>query len=99
MRRSVEIDWNGATHRLCTTRSAYLRDMEERLQIADILAQPGRVWTHRPGALEAAVERVATADPCCLPAPILGLLRYSNGGEGELALPPRLFVFDGAQRP
>ena len=73
--------------------------MGGRLQIADILAQPGRAWTRRPDAIEAEVERLATAAPYSLPAPILGLLRYSNGGEGELALSPRLFVLDGAQRP
>ena len=68
------------------------------MDIGDILSQPGRTWSGRPGADEAEIEALVAASAYPIPAPILELLRFSNGGEGELALPPMLLVLDPVRR-
>ena len=68
------------------------------MHISDILMQPGRVWSPRPGASDADLTRLEAAASRPIPSPILELLRYSNGGEGELALPPLLFRLDTVQQ-
>lgn len=64
------------------------------MDIATILTQPGRDWYRVPGAAEAQVQRLVSLAPVRLPGALLDLLRFSDGGEGELALPPGRFVLD-----
>jgi hypothetical protein len=58
------------------------------------LSDPARQWTPEPGASADEVSALVAASPCPLPTALVDLLRFSNGGEGELALPPRLFMLD-----
>lgn len=62
--------------------------------VEQILSEPGRRWSRQPGADARDLDRLVAASPCPLPRALLELLRYSNGGEGELALAPRLFMLD-----
>jgi hypothetical protein len=64
------------------------------MDISLLLNQPGRNWQTVPGAGEGEIQRLASLAPVRLPAELLALLRSSNGGEGELALPPGWFVLD-----
>lgn len=64
------------------------------MDFAGILTQPDRRWTSVPGAPEERVRRLASLAPVRLPGALLDLLRFSDGGEGELALPPYWFVMD-----
>lgn len=64
------------------------------MDVAATLTHPGRTWHAVPGAAEAQVQRLAALVAVPLPAELLDLLRFSNGGEGELALPPYWFVLD-----
>lgn len=60
--------------------------------VEQILSEPGRRWSRQPGADACDVDRLVAASPCPLPGALLELLRFSNGGEGDLALSPRLFM-------
>ena len=62
--------------------------------VEQILSEPGRRWSRQPGADARDVDRLVAASPCVLPRALLELLRFSNGGEGELALAPRLFMLE-----
>jgi hypothetical protein len=64
------------------------------MNIATLLAQPGRSWDAVPGAAEDAIRRLVSLSPVRLPDELLDLLRFSDGGEGELALAPCWFVLD-----
>lgn len=65
--------------------------------VADILSQPGREWRKVNGASEQQIAELQWALPFEPPAEYLAFLRYSNGGEGELALEPLWFqLFDVA---
>jgi SMI1/KNR4 family protein SUKH-1 len=60
--------------------------------IAEILKQPDRNWSGNPPASEEDILRLIQSCKVKLPDEYLDLLRVSNGGEGDLALPPLLFV-------
>ena len=62
--------------------------------VEQILSEPGRRWSRQPGADARDVDRLVAASPCPLPGALRELLRFSNGGEGELALAPRLFILN-----
>jgi SMI1/KNR4 family protein SUKH-1 len=59
-----------------------------------ILREPTRRWIRQPGASAEEIDRLLAATPCPLPQALVDLLRLSNGGEGDLALPPRFFMLD-----
>jgi hypothetical protein len=51
-------------------------------------------WTIRPpGATPVAIQGLSSGSPIQLPSEYLELLRFSNGGEGELAVAPGWFLF------
>jgi len=53
-----------------------------------------RNWHPAPPATEDDIRRLKLASPVPLPEPLCQLLRQTNGGEGDLALPPLFFVLD-----
>jgi hypothetical protein len=59
-----------------------------------LLEDPRRSWPRQPGAGEDDLVRLAEAAPGRVPEALVDLPRYSNGGEGGLALAPRWFVLD-----
>ena len=59
--------------------------------IAELLSQPDRKFERASPASESELRTLVGACPIDLPPEYLDLLRYSNGGGGELALPPLLF--------
>lgn len=67
------------------------------MNIAAILSEAGRNWDSAPGAAEDQVQRLAALSPVRLPDELLDLLRLSDGGEGDLALPPQCFILDGVE--
>ncbi|HZS08554.1 MAG TPA: SMI1/KNR4 family protein [Blastocatellia bacterium] len=62
------------------------------ISIAETLRQPGRVWSGRPPAGEDDILRLMESSEVPLPQEYLDLLRFSNGGNGPLALSPLIFV-------
>src|SRR6476620_3197565 len=65
------------------------------MDVRSLLREPERTWYAQPGASETDLNRLAAASPVPLPPLLFDFLRFSNGGEGPLALPPLLFVLDG----
>ncbi len=61
-------------------------------RVEEILKQPDRNWSGNPPASEEQILSLIQSCKVKLPAEYLDLLRFSNGGNGELALPPLLFV-------
>ena len=64
------------------------------VDVDKILSAPKRVWAARPGASAEELDALIAAIPCPVSPLLIALLRFSNGGEGDLALPPRFFVLD-----
>lgn len=62
--------------------------------VADILREPGRDWTPNPPADEGELAELRDFAPVELPAEYIELLRYCDGGYGELDAPPLLFDMD-----
>jgi hypothetical protein len=61
--------------------------------VAELLRQGDRKFYHcAPPADEAEIQQLIRECHLQLPDEYLDLLRFTNGGETELALPPRLFV-------
>lgn len=67
------------------------------MDVEALLAEPHREWSSRPPATEEAIELLQHAAPGALPKEYVALLRYSNGGEGPLALPPLYFMLYQAE--
>jgi hypothetical protein len=61
-------------------------------QVSEILKQANRNWSGNPPAGEEDILRLVQSCKVKLPNEYLDMLRLSNGGEGDLALPPRRFV-------
>lgn len=61
-------------------------------QVAEMLKQPNRKWSGNTPASESEILRLVQSCKFKLPNEYLELFRFSNGGEGSLALPPLLFV-------
>ncbi len=59
-----------------------------------LLTDPGRQWARCPGASMEELNALVSRSPCPVPPSLVELLRFSNGGEGHLALPPRFFVLN-----
>ncbi|OAI18212.1 hypothetical protein A1359_05175 [Methylomonas lenta] len=65
--------------------------------VAELLSEPGREWRKVDGASLSHIVELNSALPFEPPVEYIELLRYSNGGEGELALEPLWFqLFDVA---
>jgi SMI1 / KNR4 family (SUKH-1) len=62
------------------------------ISVAEILCQPGRVWSGNPPASKDDILRLRESSKIPLPQEYFDLLTFSNGGEGPLALPPLIFV-------
>jgi len=61
------------------------------MDILDVLKDPRTKWTREAPANRELVERLVTESAVRLPGEYLALLRYSNGGEGELGIEPGWF--------
>lgn len=61
------------------------------MNVGNILCQPEREWKARDSASEAEIDLLKSKARAELPVEYLELLRFSNGGEGPLALPPLWF--------
>jgi len=67
------------------------------MDIQSLLSEPGKLWRGQPGATEEQIRLLIENIPIQLPDELLDLLRYTNGGEGALDLPPlwlQLFSVD-----
>lgn len=62
--------------------------------ISEILNEPGREWTPNPPAGEDEIAELRELVPFDLPAEYIELLRYCDGGYGELDAPPLLLSMD-----
>lgn len=61
------------------------------MDVRRILSQPEREWHAQEPASEADITLLASKARAELPVEYLELLRFSNGREGPLALPPQWF--------
>lgn len=68
--------------------------MPPSLPIPQLLTQPGRRWIPKPPATEEETEHLRSMIRFELPAEYLELLRFCNGGEGDLDADPLLFWMD-----
>lgn len=60
--------------------------------VETLLAEPGGFWSRADPASEAEVAALIEQTRIEWPLPLINLWRFSNGGEGELALPPMWFA-------
>jgi hypothetical protein len=61
------------------------------MSVYELLHQPGRKWHGAPKASEGEIAQLESQARAELPKEYLDLLRFSNGGEGPVALPPMWF--------
>lgn len=65
------------------------------MNVETLLTESHRQWCSRAPASADAIEQLRQAAPGPLPKEYIALLRYSNGGEGPIALPPHyLMLYD-----
>ena len=64
--------------------------------VADILSNPAREWTPKPPADGDIIDELQAITPFPLPPEYLELLRFCDGGFGELNAAPLLFGLDSA---
>jgi len=64
------------------------------IDVRKLLTAPGRNWQLAPGAAADDLDRLTNTSPFPIPELLLDLLSQTNGGEGDLALPPRYFILD-----
>lgn len=67
------------------------------MDILDILRDQSKQWDRFPPADEDAIADLVAATGFELPEEYLACLRYSNGGEGELAIEPGWFQLWSAE--
>lgn len=65
-----------------------------RTDIVGLLRDGSREWHRKAGAERAEIASLVQKSPTELPEGLIALLGYSNGGEGNLALPPLYFVLN-----
>jgi SMI1 / KNR4 family (SUKH-1) len=59
--------------------------------VARILSQIERNWNGSLPATDLEIEQLLSSTKIDLPQEFLDLLKFSNGGEGDIALPPLIF--------
>jgi hypothetical protein len=64
------------------------------LELLRMLEDKAADWSRQAPGPEEAIQALITETGLDFPEEYLGLLRYSNGGEGELAVEPWWFVID-----
>jgi SMI1 / KNR4 family (SUKH-1) len=64
------------------------------MDLLGILEDTTADWSRKAPASEEAIQALISDTGLDFPAEYLSLLRYSNGGEGELAVQPLWFVID-----
>jgi SMI1 / KNR4 family (SUKH-1) len=62
------------------------------MDIKRLFSEPDRSWNAKTGATEAEISALIASARVVLPVEYLDLLRYCNGGEGPLDLPPQWFA-------
>lgn len=62
--------------------------------VSETLNQPNKNWRGLAQATEIQIVKLISACKIDLPNELLDLLRFSNGGEGLIALPPLIFSLD-----
>ena len=62
--------------------------------ISEILTEPAREWSAKPPADEDELAELRESVPFELPSEYIELLRYCDGGSGQLDAPPLLFHMD-----
>ena len=67
------------------------------INVSNLLSEPDRNWEKKPGATIEDINRLIQEIKILLPEEILELLRFSNGGFGDLACPPRLFSLNSCE--
>ena len=67
------------------------------MSVQHILSQPKRNWQAKGPASEAEIALLVSRARADLPQEYLELLRFSNGGEGPVALPPLWFQLYAAK--
>lgn len=65
--------------------------------VAELLNREGRVWQRSDPASEEQIVRIVEETGFDWPEALLNLWRYSNGGEGELGLPPMWFALSSTE--
>src|SRR6185369_10046441 len=65
--------------------------------IAELLSDPTRLWRRSPPASDVEISWFLNQTRFSWPEELIDLLRFSNGGEGELALPPEWFALNGVR--
>lgn len=65
--------------------------------VSETLNQSNKNWNGLPSATEAEIEELKNEVEIELPPEFLDLLRFSNGGEGDVALPSLNFKLDDIQ--
>jgi hypothetical protein len=60
------------------------------IDVSNLLSEPRRNWERKAGATSEEIDYLIEAIKIELPKELLELLRFSNGGFGDLASPPRL---------
>ncbi|MBA3946757.1 MAG: SMI1/KNR4 family protein [Herpetosiphonaceae bacterium] len=61
------------------------------MSLHELISDPTALWERCPPASEAAIQALVEHVGVQLPDEYLALLRYSNGGEGELGIEPLWF--------
>ncbi|MBB5058826.1 hypothetical protein HDF16_003540 [Granulicella aggregans] len=64
------------------------------MNIRQLFSEPERHWSAKPGATPEQLSLLIASSRVSLPTEYLDLLRYSNGGEGPLALEPLWFALN-----
>jgi hypothetical protein len=65
--------------------------------ISQLLSEARREWQSKPGADEGEITELCKLAPFELPKEYLDLLRFCNGGYGELDAPPLLLSLDSIE--
>ena len=65
--------------------------------VADLLNREDRLWNGEKPASKEQITRLLEETGFDWPEALLSLWRYSNGGEGDIALPPMWFVLSNVE--
>jgi hypothetical protein len=70
----------------------------QAMNILHTVKHPSTKWNREPPANAQSIHKLVTESAIELPEEYLALLRYSNGGEGELAIEPGWFQLWPAEK-